>query len=345
MKLVILGLDLKGGASLLAQLATPGREVVCLSPAAEAPPIPEIPRCRIIRFPSWQAARPLAKGHCDEADVAMVVACAHAPLMSDLALGSRARIRLYWETDTARLMLGLGRAEAPLSLPTKGLAGFDAVLASAVGPALEDLQEMLGARRVAPFFPWAEPLVGPASAKAELGAALACFDSALEADEALDNLFIQPARHLAHCHFLFGGRMPGWIAPPSNVAYAEPTSPEHRIALLQSARLSLHVHGAELSRIGAVPTARLFAAAAAGCAIVTDLGAGLDRCFAAGEEALVAEHRQDVIEALQLDDEELRLMGQRARERCLAEHTASARARRLEEIWSEALSPLGTGIR
>ena len=76
---------------------------------------------------------------------------------------------------------------------------------------------------------------------------------------------------------------------------------------------------------------RLFEAAACGVPIVSDVWDGLEALFAPGREILLARSTDEMVRALREvgDDERLRI-GERARERVLAAHTAAHRARELE---------------
>ncbi len=92
---------------------------------------------------------------------------------------------------------------------------------------------------------------------------------------------------------------------------------------------------------GWCPSGRLFEAAACGAAIVSDWWNGLDDFFVPGEEILIAASRADVIASLDQSDEALRRIGQRARERMLADHTSSHRAAELETLLAAAKARLG----
>ena len=87
---------------------------------------------------------------------------------------------------------------------------------------------------------------------------------------------------------------------------------------------------------GCSPSVRLFEAAACGVPIVSDVWEGIERFFVPQEEILLAENTEDVLVHLDsLDDEQRRLLGQRARARVLREHTAAHRAVSLEALVQE----------
>jgi spore maturation protein CgeB len=87
-----------------------------------------------------------------------------------------------------------------------------------------------------------------------------------------------------------------------------------------------------MRRAGWSPSVRLFEAAACGVPIVTDAWPGLAEFFAPGLEILV----EDTLARLELHPDELREIGERARRRVLAEHTAAHRVAELERLVAEA---------
>jgi spore maturation protein CgeB len=83
---------------------------------------------------------------------------------------------------------------------------------------------------------------------------------------------------------------------------------------------------------------RLFEAAACGTTIVSDCWAGLDSFLTPGKEILLANSAQDVVTYLrEMNDAEVAVIGRRARERVLAEHTADQRAAEFENAISMAM--------
>ena len=86
---------------------------------------------------------------------------------------------------------------------------------------------------------------------------------------------------------------------------------------------------------GHSPSVRLFEASACGAAILSDSWDGLKEFLAPGEEVLLPKDEHDVVRILRdMPDEERVRMGQRARERILAEHTSEHRAAQFELIVS-----------
>lgn len=83
----------------------------------------------------------------------------------------------------------------------------------------------------------------------------------------------------------------------------------------------------------------MFEAAACGAAIISDYWTGLEQFFEPGEELLLARDAQDTIAALDRSPESLARIASSARERALAEHTASHRAVEFEKLMDAAFRP------
>ena len=84
------------------------------------------------------------------------------------------------------------------------------------------------------------------------------------------------------------------------------------------------------------PSVRLFEASACGAAILSDPWVGLEDFLTPGEEILLPASADDVGRILrEITDKERQQIGQRARERILAHHTAEHRAAEFERIASD----------
>jgi spore maturation protein CgeB len=84
---------------------------------------------------------------------------------------------------------------------------------------------------------------------------------------------------------------------------------------------------------------RLFEAAACATPIISDYWDGLDSIFEIGKEILVADSSVDILRYLrEIPEQERRAMGDRARVRVLAEHTAAHRAAELEQYAIAAMA-------
>jgi spore maturation protein CgeB len=98
----------------------------------------------------------------------------------------------------------------------------------------------------------------------------------------------------------------------------------------------LNVTRSAMASFGYCPSGRLFEAAACATPVVSDSWDGLGEFFEPGREILVASSADDVVNAIGLDDEELRRIGRAARERVFSEHTADHRSREFLQLAGSA---------
>jgi spore maturation protein CgeB len=148
----------------------------------------------------------------------------------------------------------------------------------------------------------------------------------------LERLLVEPARARPAARFVVAGpQYPVDIAWPGNVLRVDHVPPAEHRAFYNAQRFTLNVTRADMIRWGWSPSVRLFEAAACGVPIVSDAWEGLDQLFVPGEEIVIARSAAEVVEALGATPEAARRMGERARARVLAEHTAAHRAEELEK--------------
>jgi spore maturation protein CgeB len=103
-----------------------------------------------------------------------------------------------------------------------------------------------------------------------------------------------------------------------------------------SQRFTLNLTRADMIRAGYSPSVRLFEAAACAVPIISDWWRGLDTIFRPGSEILISDSAEQTRRLLTEIPEPQRIaIGQRARRRVLAEHTAEHRAVQLEEYLGE----------
>src|SRR5205823_2614633 len=149
--------------------------------------------------------------------------------------------------------------------------------------------------------------------------------------EALERLFIEPARRLPEQKFLIGGaQYPEAFPWTSNIFFARHVAPAEHPGFFCSSRLTLNVTRGAMASMGYCPSGRLFEAAACGVPILSDWWEGLDTFFETGSEILVARTPEEAVAAIEHPDAALARLARAARERTLDEYTADRRARDLE---------------
>jgi spore maturation protein CgeB len=156
----------------------------------------------------------------------------------------------------------------------------------------------------------------------------------------LNRLMFEPARRFRKARMVVAGpQYPRAIRWPANIERIEHLSPNAHRAFYNRQAFTLNVTRSCMVRAGYSPSVRLFEAAACGRPIITDRWQGIDNFFKPGEEILIADSPDQMLEyLLEMPEAEREKVGRRARRRVLAEHTA---AQRTAELESYALELLG----
>jgi spore maturation protein CgeB len=296
----------------------------------------------LVLYREWDEVVPIAMRELSDADAAIVTSyCPDGLLATEVVLDSPVALSVFYDLDTP-VTLDRLRSGAPVPyLGPGGLAGFDLVLSYTGGAALDALRDLLGARRVAPLYGSVDPEVHrPVPPDPRFRADLSYLGTyAADRQRTLERLFMEPARRLPDRRFLIGGaQYPEEFPWSDNVWFVRHLPPEEHSAFYCSSRLTLNVTRAPMAEMGWCPSGRLFEAAACGTPVLSDRWMGLDDFFVPGEEILLAATADDVLAAMALGDEELARVARRARERTLADHTASRRAAELVALLEGALA-------
>lgn len=287
----------------------------------------------LVLYSDWCGVGSRARQAADEADAAIVTSyCPDAVAASDLILDSLATVRIFYDLDSPVTLYSMRSGSDVDYIPSFGLEPFDLVLSYAGGQALHELQARLGARRVAPLYGSVDPAVHkPVQPLEQYSSDLSYLGTyASDRQQALAELFLQPAQRCPDKRFLLGGALyPDDFPWRENVWFVRHVPPPKHPSFYCSSRLTLNITRKPMVELGYCPSGRLFEAAACGTAVITDQWDGLAEFFEPGREILVASSEGDVMDALELDDDELRQIGIAARERVLAEHTAAHRGKEL----------------
>jgi spore maturation protein CgeB len=250
-------------------------------------------------------------------------------------LESRVSLKVFYDLDSPVTLAALARGESVPYLPADGLGGFDLVLSYAGGSALYGLKRLAGARVVAPLYGSVDPDVHhPVPPVGERSCDLSYLGTySADRQDALERLFIAPARQRPDRHFvLAGSQYPDDFPWTANTSYFWHVAPGDHASLYCSSGLTLNVTRGPMADVGFCPSGRLFEATACGTPVVSDWWEGLDTFFVPFREILIARDTNDVLTALELSDEARRKIALAGRERTLACHTAAVRVRELEAL-------------
>jgi spore maturation protein CgeB len=291
-----------------------------------------IPGGSLILYDSWAGVEQRAARELRDSDAAIVTSyCPHALRARD-AIAAAGPLSIFYDLDTPVTLSRMRSGEPVQYLDAAGLTGYDLVLSYTGGGALEELRVCLGARRVRPLYGHVDPEVHhPVQRQQRYRADLSWLGTyARDRQPQLEELFIEPARRSPRHKFLLGGaQYPEDFPWTRNVFFVQHVPPEQHAAFFSSSRLTLNVTREAMARMGWCPSGRLFEAAACGAAIVSDEWSGLDEFYEPGSEILIAHDAEDTLAAMALDQATLARIGRAARERTLAQHTSTHRARQL----------------
>jgi len=237
----------------------------------------------------------------------------------------------FYDIDTPITLAKLRGGDAEYLSPAL-VPRFDFYLSFTGGPTLQVLEEELGARRAIAFYCLVDPEAYRPLKEApywDLGYLGTYSD---DRQPVLEQLLIEPARRMTEGDFAVAGpQYPEEIAWPENVERIEHVAPADHPGFYASQRFTLNVTRSPMREAGWSPSVRLFEAAACAVPVISDRWDGLDQIFTPGEEILVADSAEDVARYLAETGEDKRLaLGERARARVLAEHTAERRCELLE---------------
>lgn len=302
----------------------------------------ESPHIQLHLYREWNDIVSTARKEVSEADAAVVTSyCPDGIDATELVVSSNVQLRVFYDLDTPVTLEALQNGEQLTYIGPRQLIDFDLVLSYTGGAALTALEDQLGARRVVPLFGSVDPEIHhPACSLSGYHADLSYLGTyAADRQQALDELFIQVARHMPQKRFVLGGsKYPIDFPWRQNIWYVQHVAPSAHAAFFCSSPLTLNITRGAMARMGYCPSGRLFEAAACGVAIVSDEFAGLGEFFQPGNEIIVARTTDDVIAAMQLSPDELAQIARAGRERVLNSHTAAHRAAELERIFEESLN-------
>ncbi|MDB6057475.1 MAG: hypothetical protein JWO95_1319 [Verrucomicrobiales bacterium] len=290
----------------------------------------------LVLYSDWETIRKAAENTCADADVAMVTSyCPDGIAATEVVLSSRAGLKTFYDLDTPITLDRLSRGEELQYIGPNGLRGYDLGFSYTGGSALHELKSQLGAKRTVPLYGSVDPANHFRIAPCDRFRCDLSYLGTYAADrqEALVQLFIEPARQLPSKRFLIGGaQYPQEFPWTDNIFFVRHMPPPDHPAFFSSSRLTLNITRKAMAQMGHCPSGRLFEAAACGTPLLSDNWQGLDEFFTPGKEIIIARETDEAIQALELSDAELSRIAGAAYERTFDEHTAARRAMEFESL-------------
>ncbi|RFZ82770.1 glycosyltransferase [Mucilaginibacter terrenus] len=160
----------------------------------------------------------------------------------------------------------------------------------------------------------------------------------------LERLLFDAAKGWSNGRFVVAGpQYPQSVEWPANVRYINHLPPAEHRDFYNAQRFTLNITRADMIKAGYSPSVRLFEAAACGVPIISDYWDGLDSIFELGTEILVSYSGEETLAFLRnTPEDELRAIGERARQKILSKHTARHRAEELVGYYFEVKKTAAT---
>jgi spore maturation protein CgeB len=252
----------------------------------------------------------------------------------------RARgISAFYDIDTPVTLSGLKTGEA-FYISTTLIPRFDLYLSFTGGPTLNLIEGAYGSPRARVLHCVADiDVVSPVDRQCRW--ALGYLGTySVDRQPALERLLFETAHRLPQEKFVVvGSQYPVNIPWPPNVARVEHLPQARHAEFYRSQRYTLNITRKDMQVAGFSPSVRLFEAAAFGVPIISDKWPGIEAFFTPGQEILIAENAQQLVQLLRELPEQRRLdISIAARQRLLKSHTPQHRARQLEIYYEEALA-------
>jgi spore maturation protein CgeB len=298
--------------------------------------LPEPPYCDVKLYEDWNHVLPTVREQLRDSDVAVVGSYFPDGIAAlDTVLASNVPVKAFYDIDTPITVKSLvqhGRTDYLLS---EHLSDIDIYFSFTGGPVLSKLESEFKVPLAVPLYCSVDPeRHRPLPPVPEFSCDLSYMGTyAPDRQPKIEELMCAPARRLADGKFLIAGpQYPEDLAWPKNVKRIMHLEPRFHAALYSSSRMTLNITRRDMVMAGYSPSVRLFEAAACAATIVSDNWPGLEMFFTPGREILLPSCGDDVVRYISgYDDAELKSIGRLARERVLALHTNSARAREFEQ--------------
>jgi spore maturation protein CgeB len=247
-------------------------------------------------------------------------------------------VTAFYDIDTPVTMARLAAGDLDYLAPDQ-IAGFDLYLSFTGGPILRRIEQQYGARAAHALYCSVDPTTHARTDVPLIWDIGYIGTYSSDRQDKLERLLITPARQDRALRCVVAGPLyPAEIDWPSNVTRIEHLPPSAHADFYSSLSWTLNLTRSDMAAAGWSPSVRLFEAAACGSAILSDAWPGLEDILTPGVELELVHDTADVLQALQEDAATRRELGENARRRVLAEHTAQHRAAQLEEHVAEAVS-------
>lgn len=351
MTIVIVGLSItsswgNGHATtyrgLVRELSARGHTVLFLERDAEwyasNRDLPKPPYCAVQIYSGFRDLKARFAATVRNADLVIVGSYVHEGVEIGEWVTRTARgVTAFYDIDTPVTIANLIKSKVDY-ISTALIRKYNLYLSFTGGPILHYLEGHYGAQLARPLYCSVDTtLYEPDDKKLkwDLGYMGTYSD---DRQPALERLLLEPALRWSEGRFAVAGpQYPRKVRWPKNVKRFTHLSPAKHRAFYNSQRFTLNITRANMVAVGFSPSVRLFEAAACGTPIISDSWPGLETFFRPDEEILISNSSDETLIYLEeISENDRRRLGNRARERVLAKHTARHRAIELESYVREA---------
>jgi spore maturation protein CgeB len=243
-------------------------------------------------------------------------------------------VTAFYDIDTPVTLAKLKRGDFEYLSPEL-IPGYDVYLSFTGGPTLALLEQTYGSPAARALYCSVDPALYAPTGEAKRWDLSYLGTYSPDRQPTLERLLLEPARALPQHRFVVAGpQYPAEIDWPANVERIEHLPPADHAAFYSASRFTLNVTRDDMIAAGWSPSVRLFEAGACGTPIVSDLWSGIESLFVPGREILLAPDGGTVVAAITGGD--ATALGEAARARVLAAHTAAHRAAELDAHLAEA---------
>lgn len=354
MKFVIIGLSVTSSwgnghattyRALLGELELLGHDILFLEKDvpyyAGNRDLPQPQFCRLGLYKTNEELKEKYEKEVSEADV--VIVGSYVPQgveVGQWAISTAKGITAFYDIDTPVTLAKLGRKDYEYITPEL-IQKYDLYLSFSGGPILDHLENHYGSPMARALYCSVDPnsyFPEKNEKKWKMGYLGTYSD---DRQPTVNELLIKPAQKFPKEKFVVAGpQYPKEIDWPKNIERIDHLPPAEHRKFYNSQKFTLNVTREDMIKAGYSPSVRLFEAAACGVPIISDYWEGIESLFEPEKEILIAKDSTQVIDYFKnIDEEERKEIGERARQKVLTSHTAEVRAKELENYVKEVLQP------
>ncbi|MBV9873110.1 MAG: glycosyltransferase [Verrucomicrobia bacterium] len=299
---------------------------------------PNLPFCRIELYQDREDLRLRFGETIRSADAVLVGS--YVPdgvAVGELVNATAEGVTAFYDIDTPVTLAKLQRGDDEY-LSRKLIRKYNVYFSFTGGPILDQLERKYGSPAARPLYCSADDRFYYPESLPERWALGYLGTYSPDRQNGVEQFLIAPALCLPLQEFVAAGpSYPKTISWPPNVRRIDHLPPDQHRKFYCAQKFTLNLTRADMRRAGYSPSVRLFEAAACGVPIISDRWDGIETFFNDRREILLVRSTREVVQLLrELPDQEREMIGARAREKVMREHSAKRRAEEFLASLAEA---------